>query len=331
MKKPKKKKAGVRKTKRTPALNETNQPPKHLLWISGIIAVLVLGIFSPAINGEITNWDDESYLLKTPFIQKMNGENFCKIWTERVKSNYHPLTMLSYAIEISASGGKANPKLHHSTNILFHLLSSLLLLYFIFLLSGHWEVAGITATLFAIHPMHVESVAWLSERKDVLYAFFYLAGLITYLKSIRAPKQKMKWLVITMICFLASCLSKGMAVSFPLVLVLIDFLEKRLWNKKTNKLSQALVLEKIPYFVVALLFGIVALNAQGDTGAIGMITTKEFTYFERLFIASYGICTYFWKLILPLELSALYVYPPKEGGMLPMVFYLSALPIIGLF
>ncbi len=330
MRKPKKKQVAKRPTKRQITAKETNRIPKQLYWIAGVLAILVVIVFSPALNGEITNWDDESYLLKTSFIKKMNGENMEKIWTENVKSNYHPITMLTYALEYSISGGKANPRLHHGTNILFHLLSSLLLLYFIFLLVGKWEIAGITATLFAIHPMHVESVAWISERKDVLYAFFYIAGLITYLKSIRKPKEKIKWLSLTGVLFVLSCLSKGMAVSFPMVLLLIDYLEKRLQNKGQNTLFKDVLLEKVPFILTAIGFGIKALNAQQDTGAIGMVATQDFSHLDRIFIATYGLCTYIGKLFIPIDLTALYLYPLKEGNLLPLQFYLSALPILAL-
>ena len=108
-------------------------------------------------------------------------------------------------------------------------------------------------------------------------------------------------------------------------------MKKRLWNSKENSFNKTVLIEKIPFFLLAILFGIIALNAQQDTGAIGMTITKQFSSFDRLFIATYGFCTYLWKLIVPLNLTALYVYPAKVEGMLPMIFYLSAIPVLAFF
>ncbi len=310
------------KVSKTTKKNKVSSFIPKQFWISGLV-VFFLGViaFSPTLNNGITNWDDESYLLKTEFVRGLGGDNLQQIWTENVKSNYHPLTMMSYAIEYSIAG-KISPGLIHTTNLSFHLFSSLLLLYFVFLLTRRWEIAAITSGIFALHPMHVESVAWMSERKDVLYAFFYIAGLITYFKSILQLDKRMKWLGLTLLLFVASCLSKGMAVSFPLVLLLIDYYKERSFNKDV-------LLEKLPYFVVALIFGFVAINAQEGTGAIGMRVTQQFNYLDRIFIASYGTATYLWKLVLPVQLSAFYDYPDKTGQMLPAIFYASsAIPIV---
>src|SRR5438132_6301020 len=167
-------------------------------------------------------------------------------------NNYHPLTMLSLAWNVSAP---LSPRPFLATNVALHALDTLLVFWLAFLLGGgHIAVAAITALLFGIHPMHVESVAWVSERKDVLYAFFFLAAAIAYWLHLGGGSRRL--LPLAFALFVLACLSKGMAVVFPLVMVLLD-----VW-KRRPPLAWRAVLEKLPFVAVALLFGAIALDVQ---------------------------------------------------------------------
>jgi tetratricopeptide (TPR) repeat protein len=213
-----------------------------------------------------------------------------------------------------------NPKPYHVTNLILHLLNSLLVLYFIWLLTKQKWTAFITALLFAVHPMHVESVSWISERKDLLYTFFSLATLCYYLKYLQ--NQKLKWLYysVSFFLFLLAVLSKAMAVSVPLVFILLDYFSGKRFTLKA-------ILDKIPFFIISIVCGLIALEAQKSSHAIHF---SSFNFFERILFSCYGILMYLWKLLLPYNLSCYYNYPLKQNGMFPVVFYLAPFILIGL-
>jgi uncharacterized membrane protein (Fun14 family) len=197
--------------------------------------------------------------------------------------------------------------------MLLHALNAVLVFIFVYLLSRRriWP-AVISGLLFAIHPMHVESVAWVSERKDVLYTFFFLAGLIVYMKYLE--DEKVWKLGVALLFFLFSCLSKAMAVPFPLILLLIDYLHHRRFSRK-------LLIEKIPFFIVALVIGLMSVHLQ-SMSAINKFGT--FTLYQRIMHASYGFTTYILKFFDPSGLSAFYPYPPiTTTGLLPLSFRLA--------
>jgi tetratricopeptide (TPR) repeat protein len=158
--------------------------------------------------------------------------------------------------------------------------------------------------------MHVESVAWASELKDLLYSLFFLASYIFYLKYVK--EQRKRFYFFSLLLFLCSLLSKGMAVSLPVVLLLTDYFKGR-------KITRQTVIEKLPFFLLAIIFGIVAVLAQKSSSSIQEITS--FTFFQRIVFASYGFITYLFKLLLPFNLSAFYPYPIKTGESLPAYYY----------
>jgi protein O-mannosyl-transferase len=136
-----------------------------------IILIFTALIYSRALHNEILNWDDNSHITYNPDIRSLSTQNIAKIFTSFYCEMYHPLVTLSFAVEYELFG--LNPVAYHTTNVLFHLANVILAFYFVLCLCNRREVAIIAACLFGIHPMHVESVAWITEHKDVLYAFFY--------------------------------------------------------------------------------------------------------------------------------------------------------------
>jgi tetratricopeptide (TPR) repeat protein len=203
----------------------------------------------------------------------------------------------------------------HRTNLLLHLFNVLLVFGFIYLLAGKNTVsASVVAVLFAIHPMHVESVAWIAERKDVLYTFFFLAGLISYLKYLE--KKKVVWFIATGFLYLMSLLSKPSAVVFPLVLIAIDYFRHRPFGLK-------MILEKGLFIGFAILFGLITVMIQSKD-AIADFST--FTLLQRTLFFAYGSVMYLFKLLVPIDLSAFYPYPHlNDAGYLPVIFYLAPL------
>jgi tetratricopeptide (TPR) repeat protein len=295
------------------ATKDTSSRSKWLI-ILGIIALTFIAYlpgFSP--EKEFTNWDDLGYVVDQPLVKTSNPDSLKLLFepTTQVMLNYHPLTMLTLAYNYSNAELDIQP--YFKTNLFLHLLNTFL----VFLLLFKWSksslyIAGFGALIFGIHPMHVESVAWISERKDVLYTFFFLLSLLSYLRYI--DRQKIAWLFIAFVLFIASCLSKAMAVPLPLVFLLVDFLYKR-------KFTIAVILEKIPFLALSIWFGLNAVKIQ-SAGAIAEF--EVFTLFERIMFASYGFLMYWLKFFVPTNLSAFYPYPTfGEDKALPLIYVLA--------
>ena len=156
----------------------------------GLILSITFIAFFPCLKNDFVNWDDDDYVIYNTVIKSLSLYSAKSILTSFFVGNYQPVTILSYSLEYQFF--KLNPFGYHLTNLILHLFNCLLVFWFIAMLSGRGGVALITAILFGVHPLHVESVAWISERKDVLYAFFFLGAAICYLKFFR-EKQKFKY------------------------------------------------------------------------------------------------------------------------------------------
>ena len=287
-----------------------------------VLCVVTFICFSYARHNQFTNWDDDFYVTNDPYIKALTADNLKVIFTQDItKNNYHPLCMLSLAINYYFSG--LNPQAYYITNVCIH-AANVVLVFFLFLglcslLKANEKsklfIAGFGALWFGIHPMHVESVAWIAERKDVLYAFFYISGLLAYLRYINTGNKKWYWL--TFAAFIASCLSKPMAVVFPMSLLCIDLLAQR--ERKIKLLS-----EKSIFFIVSLICGGAAYYTQNKTGAVSSFSTLPLQ--ERFMYAAYGFDMYIAKLFNPTFLSTFYPYPYRYvGGTLPSIYYAAPL------
>jgi hypothetical protein len=180
--------------------NLKSDRPKIILSLLGILVLTIIIYINVGSYG-ILNWDDDRYLIDNPHIKSLSADNISTIFSEFYFGNYHPVTSLSYAIEYSIFGLDAGP--YHITNVILHLLNTILVFFLIFLIVKRIDVSSIIALFFAVHPMHVESVAWISERKDMLYTLFYLGALISYLFYLKNPeKLKISFVNIWFVHFL---------------------------------------------------------------------------------------------------------------------------------
>ncbi len=319
---------------------------KNILILAAICVVTFM-CFQYTVHNQFTNWDDDFYVTNDPYIKEFTWQNLKTIFTEDItKNNYHPLCMLSLAINYHFS--KLDPQSYYLTNIIIHIANVILVFFLVIQLTirlkigenGRLFMASFTALWMGVHPMHVESVCWIAERKDVLYGFFYFFGLLAYLRYIDSGTKK--WYFITYVLFVASCLSKPMAVVFPFSMIAVDFLLKRDWpgtNKdKQVKMSAAgylmsrkwasvIVTEKILFILTSLVCGGFAFYTQNATGAIASFATL--TLAERTMYAAYGFIMYVAKLFNPTFLSTFYPYPFRYiTGNLESIFY--AAPILAL-
>ncbi len=307
------------------ASSAAKQAPKDLfiLKASLVLILITFAVYFKSLDNKFTNWDDEGYVTQNPDIRTLHADSVSysikNIFTSYKMGNYHPITMLSYSMEYAKY--KLSPKPYHFVNLVIHILNTLLVLYFIWLLTKQKTTAFITALLFAIHPMHVESVAWVSERKDVLYTFFSLAALCDYVRFALDDNRKRLYYIGALVMFMLAILSKAMAICLPFIFILIDFYLGRKISKKT-------LLEKIPFLIMSVIFGLVAIQAQRSFNALEDIA--NYNFFDRILFSSYGVFMYLWKLILPLNLSCFYSYPFKVDGLYPGFFYISPIIILTL-
>lgn len=207
-------------------------------WNKNLIGIFLLGLiaFSPALKSKFVGWDDYTHIKNNEIVENFDLK---KLFVSEVHDTYIPLTTLSFAIEYQIGGWSYF--LFHLNNIILHLLISALIFFFIQELGFSSKIAWLTAILFCLHPMHVESVAWATERKDVLYSAFYMTALIFYTRYAKDGNRKNYWLAL--LAGFLSILSKPMALSLPFILFLIDWYLERGWSKK-------IFIEKILFFLV---------------------------------------------------------------------------------
>jgi protein O-mannosyl-transferase len=288
--------------------------------LAGGIALITWFFYKVCVDNLITNWDDPGYVRDNALIKDLSGEGLSRIFSTPIMGNYHPLTILSYAIEYSYV--RLEPWLYHLDSVLLHMLVTVLVYYFVQMLTRRTVAAVVAALLFGLHPMHVESVAWLAGRKDVMYGTFYMAACIVHLLYLRTTGTKKKvWYASVILLFVCSLLSKPVAVTLPLALLLIDYFEKQEWDLR-------MFIEKIPFLLIAVAFGIRSLI---DQKAFGSLATQDVSYNipERIVLGGYAFITYLWKAVLPIGLSCFYPYPHRVGDSLPFVYYLYPLATIG--
>ncbi|MEI7898378.1 MAG: tetratricopeptide repeat protein, partial [bacterium] len=288
-------------------------------WLfAGVLLPITFIVFSPALFNEFVNWDDYNYIRDNPLLQDFSLNTIRHLFNfgTFVMGNYHPFTMLSYLAEYHFAG--SSPFLYHFDNIILHLFNVALISVLIWKLTGKYYATLIAAALFALHPMRVESVVWAAERKDVLYAFFYLVSIIAYTYYIRSSEKRYVYYTVSLLVFLFSLLSKGQAVVLPLTFFLVDY-----WYGK--KIDFKSVASKIPFLALSVFFGILAINAQSSS-----LTSQRlisYTFGERIVFAAYNLVAYLYKLIYPYDLACYYGYPDESGMKL---IYAGALLAVGI-
>ena len=274
-------------------------------------------VHSRSLGNGYVNWDDDKYVFNNRDIRQLDGHSVTRFFTTYYLRMYQPVTMISYALDYKM--GQLNPLAYHRTNIIIHLLNVLLVFSFVSLLTRQAWIASMAALLFGIHPLHVESVAWISERKDLLYSLFYLGSLIAYIAH-RKRNASYPLYFLALLLFLLALLSKSAAVTLPLILVLTDVY---LGNKPAWKAN----LDKIPFFILSVVFGVVSLISQRVVG-MGSDYVTGYTLLDRLFLGAYAFSFYMVKAVFPFGLSAIHPLPSKPAGLLPVLYYLSGIAFI---
>jgi tetratricopeptide (TPR) repeat protein len=282
------------------------------------VFILTFIIFVRILNNEFV-WDDSILITNTFGIRGLNFRHLHWMMTTVHAANFIPLSWLSYAIDYRL--WKLNPLGYHLTNLIFHSLNAVLLFRLSMMvlpfskvgLKKPWYFVGpaFASLAFSLHPLRVESVAWASERRDVLAGFFFLLMAIYYIKTFTCEASNQNKNRITSIIFFAcACLSKATVVPGPVALFALDFYPlKRITTKNFVQKIPALAIEKIPYLGIALLTAILAILAQALAQNFTPLHTHDLS--SRLTQSLFGLGFYLSKTILPVGLSALYPLPPR--------------------
>ena len=277
-------------------------------WILGV-CVLTAIVFFPMLSNGFTNWDDQFYITENPMLR---GPDWASIFSKPLMANYHPLTVATLALNYQLSA--LEPFTYHLVNWIVHILNTGLVFFFAYKLSDQRPWVGlITALLFGIHPMHVESVAWASERKDVLFTFFFVVSLIYYDKYIR--QQNWKFYLITITMFFLSLVSKPAAVSLPLVLLLMD------WYRGRSLSVTKVWLEKIPFFILSLIFGLMTIKFQEASKAFA--EAANYPFWQKIIFSFYGFGEYIKRIVWPFPLSSIHPFP--ASATIPLSYYFMIL------
>ncbi|MDD3052864.1 MAG: hypothetical protein PHG84_00500 [Endomicrobiaceae bacterium] len=295
---------------------------KYQIFLLILLSYITIFAFYPILSADFVNLDDPVMIVENPYITNLSLSNIKTICTESYYKLYHPLVTLSYAVEYSFF--KLDPYIYHLDNILIHLFNTLLVFLILRKLSKSFMISYIVSLLFAIHPVHVEAVAWVTSRKDTLYSLFYLLSILFYIKIDDLKYHKI-FLFLSLTCFLFSCLSKPMAVTLPAILILIDYYQDKSIFKNIKKY--------IPFIIISLFFSWLAIVSHYST------EEKEITtFFVRIIDilnTHHNILFYIWKCIFPINLSCLYpnfynlyTLPPPFILYSPMVLYLIFLAVI---
>ncbi len=314
----------------SPSVNPLAQRVLSVNWLfPAAIAVLTLATFLPSLQGEFVNWDDINTLLNNPDYKGLGWTQLGWMFTTFYMGHYQPLTWLTWSIDFLLWG--ANPVGFHLTNIFFHSANAVL---FYFISHRLLQIAApdiadakdktlpiaaaCAALLFALHPLRVESVAWATERRDVLSAHFLFWTVIFYLRATMThgiSAGRWRWLAASLACYFLSLLSKASGMTLAAVLLILDIYPLgRLsgnWRHWIGAKSRTIYLEKLPFLVLGMLCGATAILAQEHSGALTGLETYPLP--RRIAQSFYGLAFYLWKTLWPVGLSPLYQLYPKPN------------------
>jgi protein O-mannosyl-transferase len=289
---------------------------RRSLLINFILIVMIAIVYVQVGTFEFVDFDDHLYVTENSYVQRgLTKEGFIWAFNTHHAGNWHPLTWLSHMMDAELYG--LNPAGHHYTNVAFHIANTLILFFILFRMTGALWKSAVVAALFAIHPLHVESVAWVSERKDVLSTFFGLLTIIAYDRYVKT--LDLKYYLLVIIFLIIGLMCKPMLVSFPFVLLLLDFWPlKRIQFKNNYHLQPErstyygfkgifpLIVEKIPLFILSVISCVLTFIVQKNGGAV--VPLEALPLKTRIANALISYVSYALKAIWPDKLAYYYPY-----------------------
>jgi tetratricopeptide (TPR) repeat protein len=275
-----------------------------------LLAVVTLALYNPVNRHPFVNYDDDRYVTENVHVrQGLTLDTVTWALASSEQANWHPLTWMSHALDYSLF--RLNPAGHHFTSVLLHAVNVVLLFLLLMWATERLGPSLFVAALFALHPINVESVAWVAERKNVLCTTFFFLTLWAYGWYVRKPDWK-RYLAVAAL-FAAGLACKPMVITFPFVLLLLDYwplARVRGANAEENKSAfpwSRLVLEKLPLLALSAASGLITILAQQSGGAVR--TTADFSSRVRIANAVFAYAMYLWKMVWPARLAPLYPHP----------------------
>lgn len=256
---------------------------------------LVFAVFGQTLTHNFVAWDDNLLITGNPDAYGLSVRNISQAFSTYDPELYVPLTILSYQFDYTFAG--LNPTMFHLTNLILHACNALLVSWFLFLLSKRGRLAIVAGLIFAIHPLNVEAIAWASARKDLLATLFFLASIIGYRYFESSDDKRLYLLSIAL--FALALLSKVIAVTLPVILVLLYF-----WDRR--KLDRTAIIQLVPFFVLSIVFGVVALFGKQEIVA-------ETNLVQKILMSGRSTIFYFEKFVAPVQLSVIVPYNHPIG------------------
>ena len=274
-----------------------------LIILTFLLALIVTVAHYPALSAKAIFFDDELYLINNPLVQNPSWTSAERFLTEilhpsTVGGYYQPLAMISLMLDCAVGGSPDNLLPFHLTSLVLHVANTLLVFFFTHLLFRRPWAAAAAALIFGLHPITVESIPWVAERKTLLTAFFAILCFIFYVQYTRRPGL-MRY-TICLILYILALMSKPTSLMLPVLMLLLDF-----WP--LNRLNRRALLEKIPLLVIASLFALIAFLSQAKTSAV--IMPGEYPPLAIPLVVCHNIVFYLWKVLWPTHISAFYPYP----------------------
>jgi len=305
--------------------------------LGGMVFLITFAVFTGALDNDFVNYDDDKYVYENPVINSLETGEFWNLFAGMHHFNYwHPMAWFSHALDYKYY--KLDPWGYHLTSVIIHAMT-VSVVYFLFVkligaarptFRNGWNLmiaAFLSALVYGLHPLRVEPVVWIAERKEVLSGFFYFSGLLTYLHYISVESKRSRFLCYsgTLLLFCLSLMSKPHVVTFPLILILLDWFPLRRLEETGNR--WAVLLEKVPYFALSISFSVATMILQKGGGAVK--TLEEVTAGQRLWNAVRSLSFYLEKTLWPFPLVPF--YPLEESPSVFMSpFLFSSVVILGL-
>ena len=304
-------------------------------WVRIGLPLLVAGVtaacFLPSLYNDFVFWDDDLNFTDNRRYRGLSGAHLRWMFTTFHGGHYQPLSWVTLGIDHALWGMNASG--YHLTSLVLHAATAAATYALLFAVLDRRETwtarvaAGLGALFFAVHPLRVESVAWATERRDVLSGLFFVLTLVAYLRMHRSEgAARRRWLVASLVAFTLSLLSKAWGMTLPVVLLALDVCPLRRLPGTTWRERRRVVLEKLPWAVLAGGAGAVAFAAQHRIDA--MKTLADHDAVERMLQAAYGLCFYLWKTLVPADLSPLYILPDDLGVATPRFAVPAALVVV---
>jgi Tfp pilus assembly protein PilF len=322
-------------------------------YLAGSVALITCVVYLTALRNDFVNWDDSTYVTENPHIRSINAAFLRWAFFDFYASNWHPLTWISHALDYALWG--LNPLGHHLTSIILHTGNTALSVFLMirlmeamnetavenkegsFLTEHEISItAGIAGLMFGLHPVHVESVAWVAERKDLLCALFFMLSIATYTGYVRhADSGKVreefpsvlfrKRYLCSLGFFALALMSKPMAVSLPAVLMILDWYPfRRILSLRTFRVS---VFGKFPFFLLSLASSVITILAQRAGGALASMDVIPLS--TRLLAAARAVVIYLWKIVMPVNLFPFYQYPRHISLLTLAGYFVAFAAVIG--